>query len=59
MSEDDILEYYNERAAIAEHCGGLDRHKANLQAYFELRKVYPTGPVPAQIQNEVKEARKR
>lgn len=57
MTDSDILEYYTERAAIAEHCGGLDRHKASLQAYFELRKIY-TGPVPEKIRQEVTEARK-
>jgi hypothetical protein len=57
MSEDDILEYYTERAAIAEHCGELNRHKAILQAYFELRKIYK-GPVPEKIRQEVTEARK-
>lgn len=57
MTDSDILEYYTERAAIAEHDGGLERHKANLQAYFELRKIYK-GPVPEKIRQEVIEARK-
>lgn len=56
MTEAHILEYYNERAAIAQHCGGLERTKANLQAYFELRKLYK-GKVPKQIEDEYKEAR--
>lgn len=56
MTEAHILEYYNERAAIAEHDGGLPRQKANLQAYFELRKIYK-GPVPKRIEAEYKEAR--
>ncbi len=56
MSDTDILEYYTERAGIAEHDGELDRHKAILQAYFELRKIYK-GPVPEKIRADYKEAR--
>lgn len=57
MDDTDILEYYTERAGIAEHDGELSRHKAILQAYFELRKIYK-GPVPEKIRQEVTEARK-
>ena len=57
MTETDILDYYNERAAIAEYCGELDRDKANLQAYFELRKIYK-GPMPESIKADFRKAKR-
>jgi len=56
VTDTDILEYYGERLGVAINCGELDEHKAILQAYSELRKVY-TGPVPESIKADIKKAK--
>ena len=37
---DDELEYWNERAAIREHEGGMSKEKAEIEAYKELEARY-------------------
>ena len=56
MTNTEILEYYGERLGVAMHCGELEEHKAILQAYSELRKVYQ-GPVPEAIRADYKKAK--
>lgn len=56
MTDQEILEYYGERLGVAINCGELEEHKAILQAYSELRKVYQ-GPVPESIKADYKKAK--
>lgn len=40
-SEEAILELWNERAAIREFDGGLNRTAAERAAYFDLKRLVP------------------
>jgi hypothetical protein len=39
LSDSDLIERFNERAAIMEYCGGMKRTDAELASYAELRKL--------------------
>lgn len=39
MSEDDLIEIYEERAAVREHDGGMSRQEAERAAYWDWRKI--------------------
>ena len=58
-TESELIELYEERAAIAEFDGGLSREQAEQQAYFGWRQIVGPGvPVPATIQKLAKKFRK-
>lgn len=39
MDKDQLIERFNERAGICEHCGGLSRTDAEWIAYLEVKKL--------------------
>lgn len=48
MADDrDVNEFFNERAAMIEHCGKARKEDAEVAAYFETKKQY--GRVTAAI----------
>ena len=48
-----MAEFWNERAAIREFCGGMDRAKAEFLAVRDTRKEF--GECPAEIVDRVQE----
>lgn len=51
MTEEELVEIYEERAAIMEFDGGLSRMEAQRAAYSEWRKIVGSKvKVPKQIQ---------
>ena len=57
-TEKDLIELYEERAAIMEYLGGLPRQEAESQAYTCWRlEVGATTPAPKAIQDVVSKAR--
>jgi len=58
MTERDLVEMYEERAAIIEHDGGLPRHLAEQKAYWQWRQMVGQGvKAPEAIVNIVTAAR--
>lgn len=58
MTDAQMIEIFEERAAIAEYDGKLPRHEAEIAAYRDLRKQLGQGvAVPVAIQETVKRAR--
>jgi hypothetical protein len=55
MSDDDITEHFAERAAIAEHDGGLSRRLAEYNAARVTREAY--GRLTDEIERQMKETR--
>jgi hypothetical protein len=49
MIEADIIELFNERAAIKEHCGRLEKMDAEKQAWYEIKKQFGLEKCPEQI----------
>ena len=43
MTDRDLIELYEERAAIIEYDGGLPRHIAEQQAYWQWRQMVGAG----------------
>lgn len=57
--EQELIEIYEERAAIREFDGGLSRHEAEIAAYEDWRQIVGKKvPAPAVVQKTVFEARK-
>jgi hypothetical protein len=54
-TDDDITEYFAERAAIAEHDGGLTRRVAEYNAARATRAEY--GRLTAEIDGQMRETR--
>jgi hypothetical protein len=55
MSDDDITEHFAERAAIAEHDGGLSRRVAEYQAARATREAH--GRLTDEIERQMRETR--
>ncbi len=53
-NESDIIELCEERAAIMEFDGGMDRKKAERAAYFDVRKLIGLVEIPDVIKNAVR-----
>jgi hypothetical protein len=49
-----LLEFYEERAAIMEFDGNMPRKQAERAAYYDWRKQFPGLVVPEQIRNKVR-----
>lgn len=55
MTDEHLIELYEERAAIMEHDGGLTRKQAERAAYFDIRKCVGKNVVmPEEIREEVR-----
>jgi hypothetical protein len=54
-TNDDITEHFGERAAIAEHDGGLSRRVAEYQAARATRAEF--GRLTAEIERQMRETR--
>ena len=52
MDEASIIEHFNERAAIMEFCGGLNRADAERKAFYETKKAFGLRRMPDAL-NEV------
>jgi hypothetical protein len=39
LASDHLIELFNERAAIMEHCGGMKKADAEWESYLELKKL--------------------
>jgi hypothetical protein len=52
------LEWFGERAGIAEFDAGMTRHEAEKEAYKLWRKRWPNVPAPREMQEVVRKARK-
>lgn len=51
-THDELIELYEERAAIMEYDGGIDRLEAQRLAYWDWRHIVgPKTKVPKQIQS--------
>ncbi len=48
-TEAELIELYEERAAIMEYDGGLTRREAEQAAYWELRKLVGREGVPERV----------
>ena len=60
MTERDLVELYEERAAILEYDGGLPRHIAEQKAYWHWRQMVGQGvKAPEAIINIVTAARSK
>ena len=49
-SEEELVELWEERAAVAEYDGGLSRGKAELQAANEIARSLPGRALPKVIE---------
>lgn len=45
MNEDDVIELFEERAAIREHDGKMDRQRAEYLALRDVRRISGTLPL--------------
>ena len=54
MSEQELVELFEERAAIMEYEGGLTRKQAERADYYDWRKQFPGVVVPEQIRSKVR-----
>jgi hypothetical protein len=58
-TERDLIELYEERAAILEHDAKLSRKEAEKQAYWQWRQLVGQGvPAPKRVQEIVMAAKK-
>ena len=57
MREEQILELWNERAAIMEFEANMTRTQAERAAYYDLRKVLGKFNVPKEIREKLKLAK--
>jgi hypothetical protein len=58
-TESELIELWNERAAIREYDGGLDRERAEEAAYYDLRRIVGQGvAVPEVVRDAVRKFRK-
>jgi hypothetical protein len=53
-TEQELIEAYEERAAIMEFDGRLTRKQAERAAYFDWRRQFPNVIVPEQIRSKVR-----
>jgi hypothetical protein len=53
-TEEELIELYEERAAIMEHDGGLTRDRAEKAAYYDWRKQVGNVVVPAVIRDKAR-----
>lgn len=53
-TEEELIELYEERAAIMEFDGGLTREKAEQAAYWDWRKQVGSVVVPAVIRDKAR-----
>jgi hypothetical protein len=57
VTERDLIELYEERAAILEYDGGLPRHIAEQQAYWQWRRMVGRCKAPQQVIDTVEKAK--
>jgi len=57
MTDSDLTEAYEERAAIMEFDGELPRHEAEKRAYAIWRAAFPKVAAPEAVQATVRRAR--
>jgi phage FluMu protein Com len=63
LDNDQLIERFNERAGICEHCGGLSKADAEWIAYLEVKQLVGRTkegnavPLPAEIVKLVKVAK--
>jgi phage FluMu protein Com len=63
LDNDQLIERFNERAGICEHCGGLSKADAEWIAYLEVKKLVGRTkegnavPLPDEIVKVVKVAK--
>ena len=58
-TESELIELWNERAAIREYDGGLDRERAEEAAYYDLRRIVGQGvAVPEVVRDAVRKFRR-
>lgn len=55
-TEQELVELFEERAAIMEYDGSLDRAEAEKQAYFDIKTRTKTKVMPPEVQSVVKRA---
>lgn len=48
---DKVVEFFEERAAIREYCGGQPRYEAEHGAYWDCRKMFGREKIPQSITN--------
>jgi len=49
MRHEDIIELFNERSAIKEHCGRMSKLEAEKQAWYEIKKRHGLTKCPDEI----------
>lgn len=54
-TDDDIIEYFEERLAVMVICGEADERKALHHAFGEVRRRYGSGRLPSHIQSKMRE----
>jgi hypothetical protein len=54
MTDEDLTELWNERAAIQQHDGKLPKEEAERRAYLELKRTH--GRVPKEVLKQVQES---
>ncbi len=60
MTDDQLTELFEERAAIRQYDGGMPRHEAEIAAYWDVRRQVGNGvPMPRAIQETLAATRKR
>jgi hypothetical protein len=57
LNEADIIELWNERAAVREYDGGERRDLAELRAAMEVKKMIRPAKLPAVILEKIEAAR--
>jgi hypothetical protein len=59
MTDRDLIELYEERAAILEHDGGLPRHLAEQKAYWQWRQIVGKCKAPQHVIDTVERAKRQ
>lgn len=60
MTEDQLLDLFEERSAIRQYDGGMSRHEAEIAAYWDVRRqIGPGVAIPRAIQETLAASRKR
>ena len=54
LTEQELIELFEERAAIMEFEANMPRKQAERAAYFDWRKQFPGVVVPEEIRNKVR-----
>lgn len=54
LTDDEIIELWEERSAIMENDGELSRELADRRAYFDIRNLIGNVPVPQVIRDDVR-----